>query len=96
METEKQVGFVTHFYSQLNVAVVQVVVDCLNVGDLIHIKGATTDFTQKIESMQIDHKSVARAERRQEVGLQVKQPVHDHDMVYRVIAQTTEVSFKAR
>jgi hypothetical protein len=46
--------------------------------------------------MQIDHNSVTRAERRQEVGLKVSHPVHEHDMVYRVITPTQEVSYKAR
>jgi putative protease len=80
---EKQVGFVTHYFTNIMVAVVELT-DILEKGNTIHIKGATTDFMQKVESMQIEHNEISRAERRQAIGLKVKQLVHDHDMVYKV------------
>jgi len=78
-------GKVTHYYKAIGVAAVEVT-DFLEVGNTIHIKGHTTDFEQKIESMQIEHKSVERAEKGQLVGLKVKDYVREHDLVYRVEA----------
>jgi len=50
-----------HYFSKIGVAAIQISHDTLRVGDTIHVKGHTTDFAQKIDSMQIDGKSVAEA-----------------------------------
>jgi putative protease len=47
------------------------------------IKGPSTDFEQVVESMQIEHKNVARAEAGQMVGLKVNQRVREKDIVYK-------------
>ncbi|MEO0131989.1 MAG: hypothetical protein ABIK73_03535 [candidate division WOR-3 bacterium] len=82
---EKKVGKVTHFFGKISVAVVELTDDALAVGDTIHIKGHTSDFTQKVESMQIEHKNVERAEVGQSVGLKVIAHAHENDIVYKVI-----------
>ncbi len=76
-------GKVTHYYKAIGVAIIEVS-DSLEVGNLIHIKGHTTDFEQKIESMQIEHKEVTKAEKGQVIGLKTKDYVREHDLVYRV------------
>ena len=48
--TKKKVGKVTHFYSNLNVAVIKLAGE-LKKGDSISIEGATTNLTQKADSM---------------------------------------------
>ncbi len=78
-------GKVTHYYKEIGVAAVELS-DSLEVGNLIHIKGHTTDFEQKIESMQIEHKEVTKALKGQVIGLKVKDYVREHDLVYRVEA----------
>jgi putative protease len=83
--TEKKVGRVTHFFGKISVAVVELTDDSLAVGDTIHIKGHTSDFTQKVESMQIEHKNIERAEIGQSVGLKVIAHAHENDIVYKVI-----------
>jgi putative protease len=60
--------------------------DTLEVGDVIHIKGHTTDFEQKIESMQIEHQQVTKATKGQVVGIKVKDYVRENDLVYKVEA----------
>ena len=55
VEGKKEIGKVDHFFSNISVAVIELT-GALKVGDEIHIKGATTDFTQKVDSMQIEHK----------------------------------------
>jgi putative protease len=76
-------GRITHFYKAIKVAAVDVS-DYLEVGNTIHIKGHTTDFEQKIESMQLEHQQITRAEKGQVVGIAVKDYVREHDLVYRV------------
>ncbi len=53
-------------------------------GDVLHFRGATTDFEQTIESMEIDHAPVEAAEPGDEVAIKVKERVREGDEVYRV------------
>ncbi len=76
-------GKITHYYKSIGVAAIEIS-DSLEVGDVIHIKGHTTDFEQKIESMQVEHQQVTKATKGQTIGLKVKDYVREHDMVYKV------------
>jgi translation elongation factor EF-1alpha len=77
-----EVGRIAHFFSKINVAVVELKAP-LSVGDTIAVKGPTTDFEQRVDSMQIEHKNVQRAEPGQSVGLKVMQRVRETDMVFK-------------
>lgn len=77
-----KVGTITHFFSKISVAVIELTAP-LAVGDTILVKGPTTDFEQKVESMQIEHKNVQRAEAGQSIGLKVAQRVREKDVVYK-------------
>jgi len=81
---EEPIGVVTHYYGHLSVAVVRLDTGTLSVGDTVRILGHTTDFRQKVESLQIEHESVPEVGRRQEFGLKVKEHVREHDVVYKV------------
>ncbi len=81
---ETPVGKVTHFYSHLQVAVVQLEQGSLQVGDRIHIKGHTTDFHQAVESMEIEHQRIERAQPGDVFGLKVIDHAREHDVVYKV------------
>jgi putative protease len=85
MENLSEVGQVTHYYSKIGVAVIQLKAP-LNVGDTILIKGATTNLEQKVESMEIEHRNVVSAEAGQSVGLKVKGKVRERDIVYRKVS----------
>jgi len=61
---EKLIGRITHYFTNIGVAVVELTDGKLSVGDKIHIKGATSDFEQMIDSMQIEHESVEKAKKR--------------------------------
>ncbi|MCK5286252.1 MAG: translation elongation factor-like protein [Thermodesulfovibrionia bacterium] len=76
-------GKITHYYKSIGVAAVDVSNE-LEIGNIIHIKGHTTDFEQKIETMQIEHKQITKAEKGQVVGINVKDYVREHDLVYRI------------
>jgi len=82
---ETKVGVLTHYFARIGVAVIKTTDDALAVGDLIHIKGPNTDFTQKVESMQAEHLSVARLEKGGEAGLRVTTRVHEDDEVFKVL-----------
>jgi translation elongation factor EF-1alpha len=81
---EEEIGKITHFFSKINVGVIELAKGELNVGDTIHIKGHTTDFYQKVESMQVEHAPIESAEKGMEVGLKVEASVRDGDLVLKV------------
>lgn len=81
---EVKVGTITHVYKKIGVAIVDLS-DTLQVGDLIHITGRHTDITQKVESIQIEHKNVTKAERGQSIGLKVNGEVRERDIVFKVV-----------
>ncbi|OGD17934.1 MAG: hypothetical protein A2W03_18070 [Candidatus Aminicenantes bacterium RBG_16_63_16] len=80
---EEEVGRISHFFSRINVGVVELTKGSLKVGDTIHIKGHTTDFYQKIESMQMEHAPVPSAKIGESFGLEVESQVRQHDLVYK-------------
>lgn len=82
VSNEEAIGVVTHYYSHLNVAIVQLNKGALKTGDTIHIKGHTTDLTQKVESMEYEHRHIDQASAGQSFGLKVKDHVREHDIVY--------------
>jgi putative protease len=81
---ETAVGVVTHYYSELGVAVIQVNTGALRAGDTIHVKGNTTDFTQQIASMEYEHQHVDKADPGQSVGIKAFDHAREHDIVYVV------------
>ena len=81
---EERVGIVSHYYDKIGVAAV-VLEGELAVGDTIHIKGHTTDFTQKMESIQIENKNVERAKEGDNIGIKIKEHAREHDIVYKVV-----------
>jgi len=86
LQGEERVGFVTHYYGHLSVAAIRLESGSLSVGDTIRILGHTTDFRQRVESMQVEHQPVTEAGKRQEIGLKVTEHAREHDDVYKVTA----------
>lgn len=78
-----EIGEITHYFGKLGVAVVKLT-DELKVGDKIQIKGATTNFEQTVESMQIEKDKIETAKKGQEIGMKVKDVVRKGDKVYKV------------
>ena len=73
---EEKIGVVEHFFTKIGVAAIR--------RDTIHIVGATTDFKQKVESMQINKQPVDVAKPGDEIGIKVIDRVREHDVVYKV------------
>jgi translation elongation factor EF-1alpha len=82
---EQRIGVVTHFFDKIHVAAVRLTDGEMKVGDTIHIKGHTTDFTQTIDSIQVEHASVPTARPGDEVGIKVAEFAREHDAVYKVV-----------
>ncbi len=82
--TETKVGTVSHYYNHLHVAGVAITDGELRKGDTIRVKGHTSDFEQKAESMQIDHEPVEVAKPGDQIGLTVIEHAREHDTVYVV------------
>jgi len=80
---KKLVGKVTHYYTKIGVAVVELSGD-LNVGDKISVEGATTNIQQVVSSMQIEHQNLNSAKAGQSIGLKVQQKVREGDLVYKI------------
>jgi putative protease len=77
----KPIGVVTHYYGDISVAVIKFK-QPFKKGETVHFKGATSDFKEKIKSMQYDHKPVESAKKGQEVGVKVGDKVREGDEVY--------------
>ncbi len=82
---EKEIGNITHYYGHLNVGIIQLT-DNIKVGETIHIKGHSEEFSQNVDSIQIEHASVPEAKPGDAVGIKVAQKVHPGDKVFKVIA----------
>ena len=79
-----EVGRITHFFSKISVAVIELKAT-LKVGDTIAVKGPTTDFEQVVDSMQIEHKNVQEAKAGQSIGLKVAERARETDIVYKKV-----------
>jgi len=82
---EMQVGKVAHYFTKIGVAVIEITNGSIKVGDEVRIKGHTTDFKQKIKSMQIEHEIIEMAEPGQSIGIKVEEPVRANDLVYKAV-----------
>ena len=51
-------------------------------GKNVTFQGATTDFSQNVDSMELDHKSVSSVPKGKEVGIKVSKKVREGDNVY--------------
>ena len=80
---EEEIGKISDFYAHPVVAGIELTAS-LKVGDKIRIKGHTTDFYQKIQSMQVEHSSVDTVKLGESAGMKVESPVREHDLVFKV------------
>jgi putative protease len=80
----ERIGIVTHYYSHLSVAILRLESGTLRVGDVIHIHGHTTDFSQRVESLEVNHAPATEVGPNDDFGLKVIGHVREHDVVYKV------------
>ncbi len=81
---EEEIGKVSGYFAKIGVAAIEITQGTLSVGDTIHIHGHTTDLTEVVDSMQIEHENVESVKAGDSIGIKVKDHVRDHDKVYKV------------
>jgi len=80
----ERIGVVTHFYAEPMVAVIKLEGARLRVGDTIHVRGHTSDFSQRVDSLQVEHAPVQEVGPEDDFGMKVVEHAREHDVVYRV------------
>jgi hypothetical protein len=80
----ERIGIVTHYYGAPMVAILKLESGTLRVGDNIHIRGHTSDFSQRVESIQVDHAPVNEVGPQDDFGIKVREHAREHDVVYKV------------
>ncbi|AKM84700.1 TPA: hypothetical protein DHW58_01005 [Patescibacteria group bacterium] len=78
---DKPVGKVTHYYDKIGVAIVSLN-SSVKLGDTLTFKKGEVEFSQPVESMQIERASVDAAKKGDVVGIQTKEPVKEGTEVY--------------
>jgi cytoskeletal protein CcmA (bactofilin family) len=85
ISSEQRIGVVTHYYGHLSVVAMQLDPGAmLRVGDVIHIRGPATDFTQQVESLEVNHAPVSEVGPNDDFGLKVIEHAREHDAVFKV------------
>ena len=83
---EKQIGYVSNYFSKISVAAVEITDDTVSVGETLHFKkGHSTDFKSKVVSMEIEHEPVTEAKQGDSIGLKVSEKVRKKAKVYKII-----------
>lgn len=85
MATETKIGHVSHYFGKIQVAAIELTDGDLSVGETIHIKGHTSDFTQKVDSLQIDKVEVPKADKGKGIGIRVVEHARVGDEVFKVL-----------
>ncbi len=82
---EQKIGEVIKFFGKIGVAAIRLTEGSLKVGDTIRIVGHTSNFSQVIDSMQVENANVPEAGKGADIGIKVKERVREHDAVYKVV-----------
>jgi putative protease len=83
VEEGKLIGKITHYFSKIGVAVIELS-DNLRIGDKIRIVGKDADFTQEVDSMEVDHQKIQEAKAGDKVGLKVVGKAREGCKVYKL------------
>ena len=83
---EKKIGEVIKFFAKPSVAAIQITDGELNVGDSIKFSGHTTEFSDVVQSMEVNNKAVQKAVAGDSVGLKVSDRVRPGDEVFKIVA----------
>lgn len=88
---EEKIGVVTDYLTRIGVAVIRLTDGDLRRGDRVRIAGRTSELTQAVESLQVEHQPVEHATRGTEVAMKVRDPVRRRDEVFRIREGTGRV-----
>ena len=85
MAQEVEIGYVSHYFGKIHVAAIELTNGELDVGETIHIQGHTSDFVQKVTSMQIEKADVSHADIGASIGVMVGEHARVGDHVLKVM-----------
>ncbi|MBN2105652.1 translation elongation factor-like protein [bacterium] len=86
-DSEMVIACVEDYFNEVGVAALKIVAGSIQVGDVLHFKGHTTDLLQEISSMQRDHHPIKIARAGDVVGVKVLDRVREHDKVFKVFLE---------
>lgn len=78
------IGKVTHYYDKIGVAIIDLQKGNLKVGEEIKFKHGDDEFTQKIESLQVEHNAVEEVKPKDQFGLKVSQAIKPGTLVFAI------------
>ena len=81
---ETEIGYIDHYFGKIGVTGLKLTKGTVEVGDTLHFKGHTTDFENTISTMQVEHNSIEKAKKGDDIGIKVSDKVRVHDKVYKV------------
>ena len=82
LKSEEAVGVVREYFRKPQVTAVEILRGTVKVGDSVRFRGFTTDFTQRIESMQVNHRDIPEAVKGDYVGILVVDRVRGNDHMF--------------
>ena len=81
---EQLIGIVSNYFINISVVAFEIIDGELKIGDSIHLKGYSTDFSIKVESMQSENNAIDLAKKGDDIGIKVNQKVRRGDKVYLI------------
>ena len=82
---EERIGSIIKYFEKTSIAAIKLDFGEIAIGDTIRVKGGATDFTQKVEVLEFDHKPVEKALRGHFAGIKLSKPAKPFDLLYKVI-----------
>ena len=76
------IGKVVHYYDKLGVAIIDLTKGGLKVGDQVKFKHGEEEFTQTIDSLQVDHQDVDSVKKGDSFGVKTDKPTKVGTEVY--------------
>ena len=80
----KIIGKVTHFFSDINVAVIKLSAPLSQDDQIRIVGGEDTYFKKKVKSIESNHKKIKKAKKGTEIGIKVNKKVRDGYKVYKI------------
>jgi hypothetical protein len=84
---EIEIGIVQDYFAKIGVAAIKVTAHGIRIGDELHFKGHTTDFNERVDSIQIEHAQVGEAGIGASAGIKVKDRVRAGDAVFKIVEE---------
>ena len=81
---EEKIGEVVKYFSKPSVAAIKITAGILCIGDSIRFVGHTTDFTDTVESMEVNNQKIDKAVVGDFIGLKVSDRVREGDEMFKV------------